>query len=147
MDKALALDRRCGAAAPGPIDRLPQDWLRQGAAAVLLAALLLPAAAVAATEQPGDDDPARPDPETRIVIQEQLTVTDTRLRAAPESLRRVPAHVTVIDRDEIRRSGSRTLQELLSLEAGVVVFDQVGNDLARSLDLRGFTGAGTKLFL
>ena len=50
----------------------------------------------------------------------------------------MPAHVTVITRDEIESSGARTLQDLLTLEAGVVVFDQIGNDIQKSFDLRGF---------
>lgn len=98
-------------------------------------------------EAPTGEDGAEPGSETPVVVHEQLTVTDTRLRGEPESLARVPAHVTVIERDEIQRSGARTLQDLLATEAGVVAYDQVGNDLSRTLDLRGFTGSGTKLFL
>lgn len=146
MDKQFALDRRRGAAAPTPESRnlAPRPERRRRSArarAALTAALLLSPAAAVAAELPEEE---APEP---IVIEERLTVTDTRLRGEPESLSRVPAHVTVIDRDEIRRSGSRTLQQLLALEAGVVSYDQVGNDLSRSLDLRGFGGAGTKLFL
>jgi iron complex outermembrane receptor protein len=136
MDSFLALDRRRGAAAPG--------FHRTVA---LLAALLLPAGTAALAEPPEDEESAQRDDGGPIVIEERLTVTDTRLRSEPESLNRVPAHVTVIDRDEIRRSGSRTLQDLLAREAGVVTYDQVGNDLGKSFDLRGFTGSGTKLFL
>ncbi len=146
MDYLFALDRRRGAAAPASEHSRPESGRPGRALAALLVAILLPGGALTAAEPPDDAD-AREEPETPIVIQEQLTVTDTRLRGEPESLLRVPAHVTVIDRAQIRRSGSRTLQELLALEAGVVVYDQVGNDLAKSLDLRGFTGSGTKLFL
>ncbi len=129
MDSFLALDRRRGAV-------------------VLLAMLVCTAAAaVAAAVPPEKDDEAAPQEPSPIVIEERLTVTDTRLRGQPESVDRVPAHVTVIDRDEIRRSGSRTLQDLLALEAGVIAYDQVGNELGKSFDLRGFTGSGTKLFL
>ena len=134
MKRLLLRDRRCGAAAP-----------------VLLIAVLLLAAAVPAAAQPRPAAPVaageEADADAPIRVEDRLTVTDTRLRDEPEALERVPAHVTVIGRDEIRRSGSRTLQELLAFEAGVVVFDQVGNDLARSLDLRGFTGSGTRVFL
>ena len=172
MDDFLALDRRRGAAAPAPRSHRPRSQrpgsqpygspgfapgaprpgahlakAARSAPLALLAALLLSATAWAASEATEVEPPAEGDPEAPIVIQERLTVTDTRLRGEAESLRRVPAHVTVIDRDEIRRSGSRTLQELLALEAGVVTYDQVGNDLSKSLDLRGFTGSGTKLFL
>ena len=161
MDDFLALERRRGAASPSPRSKWPllrwpisgrpeSRWseprlLGCGLTALLVALLVSPAPAVA--EVPDEDDAALQEAETAIVVVEQLTVTDTRLRGETESLRRVPAHVTVIERQEIRRSGSRTLQELLALEAGVVVFDQTGNDLAKSLDLRGFSGSGTKLFL
>jgi iron complex outermembrane receptor protein len=113
---------------------------------VLFGAVLLLSVAPLVAEVPAEPDEAEGSGPP-IVIEEQLTVTDTRLRGEPESLGRVPAHVTVIDREAIRRSGSRTLQELLALEAGVVVYDQVGNGLTKSLDLRGFSGSGTKLFL
>lgn len=138
MDSFLALDRRRGAAAPAPV------CCRLGG---VLVSLLLSAAMAAAAGSTAADPSAEQKPESPVVIREELTVTDTRLRGEPESLRRVPAHVTVIGRDEIRRSGAHTLQDLLALEAGVVTYDQVGNDLAKSLDLRGFTGSGTKLFL
>ncbi len=142
MDNLLALDRRRGAAAPAH----RPGWPGRALVALLLA-VALPGAAPAVAEPPDHQGEELQEAGRPIVIQERLTVTDTRLRGEPESLRRVPAHVTVLDRDQIRRSGSRTLQELLALEAGVVVYDQVGNDLAKSFDLRGFTGSGTKLFL
>ena len=83
-----------------------------------------------------------------IAVEEELTVTATRLHDEPDRRRRVPAHVTAILREEIASSGARTLQDLLSLEAGVVVFDQIGNDVQKSFDLRGFGGeAGTRVFL
>ena len=143
MDTFFALDRRRGAAAPAA-----RPGGSGGVLAALLVAFLLSAVAPLAAA-PRDDAgvAAEEEPVAPILIEEQLTVTDTRLRGEPESLSRVPAHVTVIDREAIRRSGSRTLQELLAREAGVVVYDQVGNDLAKSLDLRGFSGSGTKLFL
>ena len=114
-------------------------------AALLTAALLvcLPSAGRARAD---DDDRAPAEPE--VTVSDTLTVTDTRLRDRPAAVERVPAHVTAIDRDAIERSGARTLQELLELEAGVVLYDQVGNDLSKTLDLRGFSGgSGTKVFL
>lgn len=106
----------------------------------LLAALLLVLASPISTS----DDP----PEKESVLTEHVTVTAARLPVETEPLDRVPAHVTVIDREAIERSGSRTLQELLATEAGVVLYDQVGNGLERTLDFRGFSeGTGTKVFL
>jgi iron complex outermembrane receptor protein len=98
--------------------------------------------AQAATELPahGSDEPLAE-------VAESLTVTDTRLRDRPEEKRWIPAHITVIDEEAIAASGADTVQELVSGVAGVVSYDQVGNDLSRVLDLRGFTGGGLKVFL
>lgn len=81
-------------------------------------------------------------------ITEKVTVIVTRLSDRDDDPDRVPAHVTVIDAERIARSGARTLQELLAHEAGVIVYDQVGNDIQQTFDLRGFTtGSGTKVYL
>ncbi len=78
---------------------------------------------------------------------ETVTVTDTRLDDQPQPSRDVPASVTVITRERIAASGARTLQELLALEAGIIMFDQVGNAYQTTLDLRGFSGGGTAVFV
>lgn len=49
--------------------------------------------------------------------------------------------VRVIDAEEIRLSGARTAGELLAREAGLDVFDQVGNALQPTVDMRGFNAA------
>jgi iron complex outermembrane receptor protein len=75
-------------------------------------------------------------------------VISTRLPDEPDPIEESPAHVTVIRREQLERSGARTLQDLLAYEAGVVVYDQVGNDIEKTFDLRGFTGGtGTRVFL
>lgn len=73
-------------------------------------------------------------------VDEQVLVTATRLddKSVPRS--DVAAHVTIIDREQIETSGARNLQDLLSEHTGVVLIDQVGNDVQKSLDLRGFAG-------
>ena len=102
--------------------------------------------ALADSPAPAQDPPPPAEPEIR--IDEEVTVTATRLpNDEPAERRLVPAHVTVITRDEIERSGARTLQDLLTLEAGALVFDQIGNDVQKSFDLRGFAGSGTRVFL
>ncbi|HEX4824629.1 MAG TPA: TonB-dependent receptor [Candidatus Polarisedimenticolaceae bacterium] len=73
-------------------------------------------------------------------VNEHVLVTATRLEDAGVAKSDVPAHVTVIDREAIEKSGARNLQDLISQEAGVVLIDQVGNDVQKSLDLRGFAG-------
>jgi outer membrane receptor protein involved in Fe transport len=54
-----------------------------------------------------------------------------------------PAHdtaagISVIDRDQIERSGARSLPELLRGEAGVHVADLYGDGTTATLDMRGF---------
>ena len=56
---------------------------------------------------------------------EKITVTATRL-PGDTPLKDVPAHVTVIEREQIEKSGAWTLQDLLIREAGVRVHDSVG---------------------
>ena len=80
MDNVLARDRRCGAAVSTPTGNpSPRARLRAGATAVLTA-LLLPWAAWAESASPREASAAGGEPETPIVIEERLTVTDTRLR-------------------------------------------------------------------
>jgi iron complex outermembrane receptor protein len=68
----------------------------------------------------------------------------------PEEVRRLPASVTVITREDIDRSAARTLPELLGAEAGFTMKDFYGNNAAATtIDLRGFgaTGAQNTLIL
>ena len=83
-----------------------------------------------------------------IEVAESLTVTGSRLRDRDEEQElTTPAHVTVLLREDIERGNVDTLQDLLAGEAGVVLFDQVGDDVSKTLDLRGFGGRGTRVFL
>jgi iron complex outermembrane receptor protein len=81
-------------------------------------------------------------------LEERVVVTSTRLddKTIPRS--EVPASITIIDREQIEVSGARNLQDLLVAEAGVSVVDQVGNDVQKTLDLRGFSGGkGVAVFV
>jgi iron complex outermembrane receptor protein len=81
-------------------------------------------------------------------VDEQVVVTSTRLDDKQTPKNDVPASVTIIERGRIEASGARNLQDLLTNEAGVVLFDQVGNDVQKTLDLRGFaTGKGVAVFV
>ncbi len=81
-------------------------------------------------------------------LTENVTVTATRLPSDPDPVEEIPSQVTVLDREQIERAGVRTLQDLLALETGVVVYDQVGNDVQKTLDFRGFSqGTGTRVYL
>lgn len=94
---------------------------------------------------PSTSDAEEPPPE---ILKEHLTVHATRLPDEEEPVDSVPAHVTVLTRDDLERSGARTLQDALALQAGVILYDQVGNDVEKTLDLRGFAeGTGTAVFL
>jgi iron complex outermembrane receptor protein len=82
------------------------------------------------------------------VLTETIEVTASRLPGEPESETRTPAHVTVIDGTTIEKAGAPTLQDLLSLTASAVIYDQVGNDIQKTFDLRGFNrGRGTRVYL
>ncbi len=49
-----------------------------------------------------------------------------------------PVGITVIDREEIRRSGARNLAELLGARAGIHVADLYGDGVSATIDMRGF---------
>ena len=62
----------------------------------------------------------------------------------------IPAHVTVITRKEIDRSGARDLPELLRREAGIFVVQDSTNPTGYSAEARGFnngSGSGSSLLL
>ncbi len=87
-----------------------------------IVAALLPPAMAATTEEP-------------------VVVTATRLN----DVARLPASISVITAEEIRRSPAKTLPELLSLEAGVFSRDLYGNQAARAkIDIRGFGAASSE---
>lgn len=61
----------------------------------------------------------------------------------PEEVRRLPASVTVITREDIDRSAARTIPELLANEVGVTMKDFFGNNASStSIDLRGYGVTG-----
>jgi iron complex outermembrane receptor protein len=88
--------------------------------------------------------PESPEP----ILEETVKVTASRLADEPDDADRVPASVTIITREEIARLGSVDLAELLALETAAVFYDQTGNAVQTTFDMRGFTtGAGTRVFL
>jgi len=91
---------------------------------------------------------SKPESPPESVLTEKIEVTATRLADEPDSEDRVPAHITVVDGRTIEKSGALTLQDLFSLTTGAVVYDQVGNDIQKTFDLRGFNrGRGTRVYL
>jgi len=79
--------------------------------------------------------------------EDALLVEATRF---PQSPAKLPASVSVIGADDIARSASRTLPELLSEQAGINSRDLYGNNAAAAgVDMRGFgvTGGQNTLIL
>jgi iron complex outermembrane receptor protein len=110
-----------------------------------LACALLAPATLAEEAAPADTTPPAATPPSS---EETVVVTAKRLPDGDAPRNEVPAHVTILTREDIERSGARTLQDVLALEAGVLVYDQVGNDVQKTLDLRGFaSGSGTAVFV
>ncbi|MGD2126824.1 MAG: TonB-dependent receptor [Desulfobacteraceae bacterium] len=73
------------------------------------------------------------------VTLEEVVVTGTRTE---QKVERIPAHVTVIDEQDIRNSNAKNVPDLLRSEGGVVVRDLLGNGKRSQVDLRGFGEAG-----
>ena len=65
----------------------------------------------------------------------EIVVTATR---DVEEVRKIPANVTVITREEIERSNAQVVADVLRDEVGVVVRDFYGNGKTASVDVRGF---------
>jgi len=115
---------------------------------LVLALLLCVANAVAEGGESEDDSPADLEMAEALEVEDQLTVTSTRLLGTPEPTMSVPANVTVLSREVIERSGATTVQDLMSSQTGTVLYDQIGNGVQTTFDLRGFTtGAGTRVFV
>jgi len=66
---------------------------------------------------------------------EEVIVTATRYEEQPSD---VPAHVTVITKEDISKSTAQNIPELLRTETGVQVNDIAGNRRNYTVDLRGF---------
>jgi len=72
---------------------------------------------------------------------EEVVVSSTRLPAGGQAKSYdIPAKVTVITADQIRKTGAQTVQEAIQYETGVILFDGNGNPFQSTVDLRGFNG-------
>lgn len=83
--------------------------------------------------------PAWAEPEEPLEVKE-VVVSSTRLPDTPVDARTLPAKVTVITAEQMRKSGARSVQEAIQWATGIVMYDQVGNAFQQSIDLRGFNG-------
>ena len=108
----------------------------------LLGLILLLAAPLARADEPSSEEEAEPAAPAAVVASDDedepppahqvspVTVTATR---AERDVLEVPGNVTVIDREEIERSGARTVPELLRRESGLFVTSTTTNHLFRPL--------------
>jgi len=70
----------------------------------------------------------------------EVVVSSTRLPDAPVDARTLPAKVSVITAEDIRKTGAKTVQEAIQWGSGIVMYDQVGNAFQQTMDLRGYNG-------
>lgn len=70
----------------------------------------------------------------------EVVVSGTRLPDNPVDARTLPAKVTIITAEEIRKNGAKTVQEAVQWATGIVMYDLVGNSFQQTIDLRGFNG-------
>lgn len=70
----------------------------------------------------------------------QVVVSGSRLLDVPLDLRRYPGQVRVLTEEEIETSEANTVPEILQHEAGITLYQNVGNAFEPILDMRGFSG-------
>ena len=75
-----------------------------------------------------------------VIETREVVVSSTRLPDAPVDARTLPAKVTVITAEDIRKSGAKSVQEAIQWATGIVMYDAVGNAFQQTIDLRGFNG-------
>jgi len=78
--------------------------------------------------------------DTKPLAVKEVVVSSTRLPDTPVDARTLPAKVTVITAEDIKKTGAKTVQEAIQWATGIVMYDQVGNAYQQSIDLRGFNG-------
>jgi len=74
-------------------------------------------------------------PKESIVTMDEVVVTGTR---SEEKVERIPANVTVIDQEDIKKSNAKSVPDLLRSQEGIVVRDLLSNGKSAQVDLRGF---------
>ena len=73
------------------------------------------------------------------VTLEEVVVTATR---DTQEIRKIPANVTVITKEEIEQSNAKTVVDVLRDKVDVMVTDYYGNGKSTSVDIRGFGETG-----
>jgi iron complex outermembrane receptor protein len=117
----------------------------------ILGLILLLAAPAARADEPDSEEEAEPAPPSAVVASDEadepppahqvgpVTVTATR---AERDVLDVAGNVTVIDRQEIERSGAETLPDLLRSQPGLFVTNSTSNLAGFNVDARGFNNGG-----
>lgn len=103
--------------------------------------VLLAAAMRAAEPAPAEAAETPPAPSPPLPVREAREISVTAARGERNVLD-VPAHVSVLDRAAIERSGAPNLPELLRREAGLFVSNTTSNAEGYSLEARGFANGG-----
>jgi iron complex outermembrane receptor protein len=98
-----------------------KNWMKMFCTGGVSLALMVAVAAMAETEKD--------------VTLGEVVVTATR---AEQRIERVPANVTVIDKEDIKNSNAKNVVDLLRHEEGIIVRDLLGNGKTSQVDLRGF---------
>jgi len=70
---------------------------------------------------------------------DEIIVTATR---AEKDIKQVPANITVISEDDIKRSNAQSIPEILKTEPGLMVSDYTGSGKTVNVDIRGFGETG-----
>ena len=83
---------------------------------------------------------ADPVPEKDFVVMEEVVVTATRFERETQ---KVSAKVTIIDRQDIEKSGAHSVPDVLRNLGGIQVRDMSGNRINQALDMGGF-GEGSQ---
>lgn len=77
---------------------------------------------------------------------EKIVVT-ARLPEEERGLEKVPASITIITSEDIEISGARSIQELLLGIEGIIFYDDVGNGIETTIDIRGFNEGTAAAYL
>ncbi|MDM7915287.1 MAG: TonB-dependent receptor plug domain-containing protein, partial [Candidatus Eisenbacteria bacterium] len=136
---AAAIERRLmpGVRAGGSIV-LRANGLRLAYALAILLTFLCPASSAFA-EPEWSDRPLDLDRIRRLSLEELMAIDVTSLAGLPKEWFRTPAAIAVLTADDIRRSGLRSLPEILRLVPGMFVGHQTSSFWRAGP--RGFTGA------
>lgn len=83
--------------------------------------------------------------ETRL---DEIVISATRLTTVASEIEDIPSHITVFTAEDMEKNGSVTLQDLFRRESGFLLFDEVGNGVETTMDMRGFNkGDATAVFI